>query len=122
MGDAGDVLLLALQSLAGRVKHSGVHSVLVPAAMPEAPEGALATCLPLLKRRWFAVSISGCLARRTLLVGWFLGRLLLAQDVLRPGRWGSVRGAASSMCALRRAALHSCCCATCVGTPGVALV
>ena len=46
MGDAGDVLLLALQSLAGRVKHSGVHSVLVPAAMPEAPEGALATCLP----------------------------------------------------------------------------
>ena len=32
MGDAGDVLLLALQSLAGTVKHSGVHSVLVPAA------------------------------------------------------------------------------------------
>ena len=57
----------------------------VPAAMPEAPEGALATCLPLLKRRWFAVSIGGCLARRTLLVGWFLGRLLLAHDVLRPG-------------------------------------
>ena len=28
MGDAGDVLLLALQSLAGTVKHSGVHSVL----------------------------------------------------------------------------------------------